>query len=95
VIGLAITVAGFGAPRAEKEETVRFVGVGRPAQIDDVRKRFPGPGQVLIRIAGRQVVVVGVGGLAHMAIQLLRVLARLYDKLKAGRIAGSAVLIPA
>ena len=31
---------------------VRFVGVGRPAQIDDVRKPSPGPGQVLIRIGG-------------------------------------------
>jgi propanol-preferring alcohol dehydrogenase len=33
-------------------QAVRFVGVGRPAQIEDVRKPSPGPGQVLIRIGG-------------------------------------------
>ena len=31
---------------------VRFVGVGRPAQITDVAKPEPGPGQVLIKIGG-------------------------------------------
>ena len=31
---------------------VRFVGVGRPAQIEDVSKPSPAPGQVLIRIGG-------------------------------------------
>jgi hypothetical protein len=34
-------------------QAVRFVGVvGRPAQIEDVRKPSPGPGQVLIGIGG-------------------------------------------
>ena len=33
-------------------QAVRFVGVGRPAQIEDVRKSSPGPGQVLIKIGG-------------------------------------------
>ena len=81
---------------------VRFVGVGRHAQVTDVAKPSPGPGQVLIKI----------GGLGHMAIQLQRMLApvhivatdvedkkleqavEVYDKLKAGQIAGRAVLIP-
>ena len=31
---------------------VRFVGVGRPAQIEDVSKPSPAPGQVLIKIGG-------------------------------------------
>lgn len=31
---------------------VRFVGVGKPAQIEDVAKPSPGPGQVLVRIGG-------------------------------------------
>ena len=33
-------------------QAVRFVGVGRPAQITEVPKPSPGPGQVLIRIGG-------------------------------------------
>lgn len=33
-------------------QAVRFVGVGRPAQIEDVPKPSPGPGQVLIKIGG-------------------------------------------
>jgi propanol-preferring alcohol dehydrogenase len=33
-------------------QAVRFVGVGRPAQVDDVKTPSPGPGQVLIRIGG-------------------------------------------
>ena len=33
-------------------QAVRFVGVGRPAQIEDVPTPSPGPGQVLIRIGG-------------------------------------------
>jgi propanol-preferring alcohol dehydrogenase len=33
-------------------QAVRFVGVGSPARIEDVRKPSPGPGQVLIRIGG-------------------------------------------
>jgi propanol-preferring alcohol dehydrogenase len=33
-------------------QAVRFVGVGRPAQIEDVPKPSPGPGQILIRIGG-------------------------------------------
>ncbi len=33
-------------------QAVRFAGVGRPAQIEDVRKPSPGPGQVLIKIGG-------------------------------------------
>ena len=33
-------------------QAVRFVGVGRPAQIDDVPKPSPGPGQVLIKVGG-------------------------------------------
>ena len=33
-------------------QAVRFVGVGRPPQLEDVRKPSPGPGQVLIRIGG-------------------------------------------
>ena len=33
-------------------QAVRFIGVGRPAQIEDVPKPSPGPGQVLIRIGG-------------------------------------------
>jgi propanol-preferring alcohol dehydrogenase len=31
---------------------VRFVGVGHPAQITDVAKPVPGPGQMLIKIGG-------------------------------------------
>ena len=33
-------------------QAVRFVGVGRPAQVDDVPKPAAGPGQVLIKIGG-------------------------------------------
>lgn len=33
-------------------QAVRFVGVGRPAQVEDVARPSPGPGQVLIRIGG-------------------------------------------
>jgi propanol-preferring alcohol dehydrogenase len=33
-------------------QAVRFMGVGRPAQIEDVPKPSPGPGQVLIKIGG-------------------------------------------
>ena len=33
-------------------QAVRFVGVGRPAQIEDVPKPAAGPGQVLIKIGG-------------------------------------------
>jgi alcohol dehydrogenase, propanol-preferring len=33
-------------------QAVRFTGVGRPAQIEDVRKPSPGPAQVLIKIGG-------------------------------------------
>ena len=33
-------------------QAVGFLGVGRPAQIDDVPKPSPGPGQVLIKVGG-------------------------------------------
>jgi propanol-preferring alcohol dehydrogenase len=33
-------------------QSVRFVGVGRPAEVQDVAKPSPGPGQVLVRIGG-------------------------------------------
>ena len=33
-------------------QSVRFVGVGRAAQIEEVPKPSPGPGQVLIKIGG-------------------------------------------
>jgi propanol-preferring alcohol dehydrogenase len=33
-------------------QAVRFVGVGRPPQIEDMPKPSPGPGQVLIKIGG-------------------------------------------
>lgn len=33
-------------------QAVRFVGVGQPAQIEDVPTPSPGPGQVLIKIGG-------------------------------------------
>jgi propanol-preferring alcohol dehydrogenase len=33
-------------------QAVRFVGVGRPAQIEEVPTPSPGPGQVLVRIGG-------------------------------------------
>ena len=33
-------------------QAVRFMGVGRPAQIEDVPKPSPGPGQILIKIGG-------------------------------------------
>lgn len=33
-------------------QAVRFVGVGRPAQVEDVPKPSPGPGQVLTKIGG-------------------------------------------
>ena len=31
---------------------VRFVGVGKSAEITDVEKPSPGPGQVLVKIGG-------------------------------------------
>ncbi len=31
---------------------VRFAGVGRPAQIEDVPRPSPGPGQILVKIGG-------------------------------------------
>ena len=34
---------------------VRFVGVGKSAQVIDVEKPSPGPGQVLIKIGGADV----------------------------------------
>jgi propanol-preferring alcohol dehydrogenase len=33
-------------------QAVRFVGVGRPAQVEDIEKPSPGPGQVLVKIGG-------------------------------------------
>lgn len=33
-------------------QAVRFVGVGKPARIEDVAKPSPGPGQVLVKIGG-------------------------------------------
>jgi alcohol dehydrogenase, propanol-preferring len=33
-------------------QAVRFIGVGRPAQIDDIPKPSAGPGQVLIKVGG-------------------------------------------
>ena len=33
-------------------QAVRFVGVGKPAHIEDVAKPSPGPGQVLVKIGG-------------------------------------------
>ncbi|HEX6997219.1 MAG TPA: NAD(P)-dependent alcohol dehydrogenase [Gammaproteobacteria bacterium] len=33
-------------------QSVRFVGVGRPAELQDVPKPSPGPGQVVVRIGG-------------------------------------------
>lgn len=33
-------------------QAVRFVGVGRPAEIQDIQQPAPGPGQVLIKIGG-------------------------------------------
>ena len=33
-------------------QAVRFVGVGRPAQVEDVPKPAAGPGQLLIKIGG-------------------------------------------
>ena len=33
-------------------QAVRFVGVGRPPQIEDVKKPSPGPGQIVIKIGG-------------------------------------------
>ena len=33
-------------------QAVRFVGVGRPPQIEDVPKPAPGAGQVVIKIGG-------------------------------------------
>src|SRR6188472_2281845 len=33
-------------------QAVRFVGVGRPAQIENVPKPTPGPGQILVKIGG-------------------------------------------
>ena len=33
-------------------QAVRFVGVGRPAEIQDVRKPSPGPGQLLLKVGG-------------------------------------------
>src|SRR5687767_8152675 len=39
-------------PRRCVMQAVRFVGVGRPAQLEDVPKPAAGPGQVLIKIGG-------------------------------------------
>ena len=36
-------------------QAVRFIGVGRPAQIEEVPKPSPGPGQILIKIGGAAV----------------------------------------
>ena len=33
-------------------QAVRFAGVGRPAQIIDVPKPSPGPGQIVVKIGG-------------------------------------------
>ena len=33
-------------------QSVRFVGVGRPAQMQEVPKPTPGPGQVLMKVGG-------------------------------------------
>jgi D-arabinose 1-dehydrogenase-like Zn-dependent alcohol dehydrogenase len=38
--------------KEEAMQAVRFVGVGRTAQIEDIRKPSPDPGQVLIKIGG-------------------------------------------
>jgi propanol-preferring alcohol dehydrogenase len=42
---------------------VRFVGVGRPAQIADVPKPSPGPGQILVKIGG--------AGVCHSDLHLM------------------------
>lgn len=44
-------------------KAVRFVGVGRPAEIAEVEKPEPGPGQVLIRIGG--------AGVCHSDLHIL------------------------
>ena len=36
-------------------QAVRFIGVGRPAHIDDIPKPSAGPGQVLIKVGGARV----------------------------------------
>jgi NADPH:quinone reductase-like Zn-dependent oxidoreductase len=61
---------GWQNPLAMRASTraVKFVGVSHPAQITDVAKPAPGLGQVVIKI-------VGIGGLGHMAVQLVRILA--------------------
>lgn len=33
-------------------QAIRFVGVGRPARVEDVPKPSPGPGQIVIKIGG-------------------------------------------
>ncbi len=44
-------------------KAVRFVGAGRPAEITDVKKPVPGPGQVLVKMAG--------AGVCHSDIHIL------------------------
>ena len=44
-------------------QAVRFVGVGRPAQIEDVPKPVAGPGQVLVRTGG--------AGVCHLGLHVM------------------------
>jgi propanol-preferring alcohol dehydrogenase len=44
-------------------QAVRFMGVGRPAQIAEVPKPFPGPGQILVKIGG--------AGVCHSDLHIL------------------------
>ena len=64
---------------------VRLVGMGEAAQIEDVAKPSPGPGQVVVKIGGE--------GVRHSDLHVMEE-DLVYDKFKAGQITGRAVLIP-
>ena len=70
-------------------KAVRFVGVGRKAELADVPKPSPGPGQVVIKIGG--------AGVCHSDLHVMEEDLGFHPplyKLKAGQIKGHAVLIP-
>jgi alcohol dehydrogenase, propanol-preferring len=62
-------------------QAVRFVGVGRPAQIEDIPKPAAGPGQVPIKIGG--------AGVCHSDLHVME------EELVSGRPSRSVMKTPA